>query len=41
MVKRGVKTDSDVPCVFINGLSKEVKEKTIKRLTNSGFTAGE
>jgi glutaredoxin len=41
MVKKEVKTDSDVPYVFINGANKEAKEKTIQKLINSGYLAEE
>ena len=39
MVKKEVKTDLDAVIVFINGANKEVKGKTISKLTNRGFWA--
>jgi len=36
-----VKISSDVVHVFISGLSKEVKEKTTRKLINNGYLAEE
>lgn len=41
MATEEAKISSDVDYVFISGLNKEAKEKTISKLTNHGFSAGE
>ena len=40
MVSGGVKISSDVAHVFINGVSKEAKEKTTSKPINHGSYAG-
>jgi hypothetical protein len=41
MAAEEVKISSDADYVFISGVSKEVKEETIRRLMNSGFAIEE